>query len=165
MNKEETIEKIEEERRKRILEVGEFYRLTGMSTRKIAAHFTAKGFPMSNYTVCKYIHKYREFVPGFQNQIDRNIENNRAKSVETEAIRNRVLQATKLCLDGWSLEEIAEKFQTTVDVIHDDLCSRLGRIENVDAYFSLNEEEHIVDIIKNILSNNSRRNLIPGGKR
>ena len=99
---------------------------TKASTRK-----AAQVFGISNATVSTWINevlikinraKYRA--------VSEILLSNTPKTVEDEAIKNRVLKVANLVLAGFEVQEIAKAFgkDVTVNVINEDLQTRLPRI-------------------------------------
>ena len=116
-----------EEREKRIIMIGEYFKETGLPTRQIADYFTANYFQISNKTVHQYINKYKELHPQDINEINEKISNNLEKGIENNQVKVRVFRAAKLALEGYNMKEIAELLETTPKVIERDLFRRLFR--------------------------------------
>lgn len=150
-----------EEREKRIVMIGEFFKETGLSTRQIADYFTANHFEISNKTVHQYINKYMELHPQDNKEINEKISNNTEKSIEDNKIKARIFRAAKLVLEGYTMKEIAELLDTTPKVIERDLDRRLKLMaeqdENINKIYQLvliNLKKHQVDA----LNENRNRN-------
>jgi len=130
-----------EEREKRIIMIGEYFKETGLPTRQIADYFTANHFQISNKTVHQYINKYMELHPQDNDEIKEKIDNNTEKGIEDNKVKCRVFRAAKLVLEGHNMKEIAELLETTPKVIERDLDRRLKLMaeqdENIDKIYQL----------------------------
>jgi hypothetical protein len=114
-----------EERLRRIEEVGEYFKETGLSTRQIAEYFSNNSFPISNKTVCIYIKKYMELHKEYQEKIMELTSNNKEKTIADKTVKIRIFNASKLVLEGYSIREIADILETTPKIIERDLSKRL----------------------------------------
>lgn len=137
----------EEERNERVKQIGEYFSSTGKSTREISAYFTANFFPISNKTVSKYIHLYKDLF-GNSEDIDKKIDINTSKSIEDPQTLERVLKVSRLVLQGNSINEIALDLNEKTNVIKGDIYTRLKM-------YSQNDEDMI--IYYNAVKNNLER--------
>lgn len=89
------------------------------------------------------------------------LENNKAKSIEDNIVRARVLYAVKLLLNDYNINEIVdimnkeldENNQVTFNTIYRDLTERLYRLDNI------NDLGEIVENVSAKLKEHSENNL------
>jgi len=148
-----------DEREARIIEIGSYFLKTGASTREIAKYFTENRFEISNYTVSQYIKKYTEKFPQTSKSVDEKIKNKTPATIDDEDVLARVIFVSKAYLNNYTMKEIADSLGVSVDVIFDDLHTRLPKIKDVDKYFKLEGNESIVDIVSEIAEKRSINNL------
>lgn len=137
----------EEDRVALIKQVGDYYIETKDSFRKIA-----EKFKISSTTAYSYVNEYRNNHKDLRDKIDEINESHRPRTVDDIEVKARVLNAAKLCVKGYTMEEIANAWGVSVDVINDDLHSRLSRIDNVSEYF---DGENIIEKVNVSLKEHS----------
>lgn len=125
----------DEERKERIILVGEYFlNHPDSSTRKIAEYFSSieNGFKISNATVCQYIKIYKDMVSSDKSVIiDYNVNSNRPESVESEAVRNRVMYFVSLMLEhDMTIQDISECTGVSYWIVYRDLTDRLSKIDD-----------------------------------
>lgn len=140
--------KDDEERKRRILLIGEYVKNTGSSTRETAKHFTRTFFPISNATVSAYCYRYMEMRPEEVDALRERITENTVKSVQDKDVAERVEKNADLFLEGLTVNEIAERTKVSFWTVYKDLTIRLK---------VLNPAKHI-DVQEKLLEN-SIRNL------
>lgn len=116
----------EEERIELTKKLADYIIETKASTRK-----TAQVFGISNATVSTWINEVLIEVDYAKYQeVSKVLLANTPKTVEDEAIKNRVLKAANLVLAGFEVQEIAKAFgdDVTINIINEDLQTRLPRI-------------------------------------
>lgn len=140
--------KNDEEREERVLLVGEYVKETGASTRKTAEYFTKTYFPISNYTVSDYCKRYMKMKPSEVELLKDKIDLNTAKSINDEAIRERVIRNADLLLSGLSINEIVSLTNVSFWTIYRDLTKRLQIVDNTK-----------YNLVKELLIDHSKENL------
>lgn len=135
----------EEERDKLILEIADYIIETVASTRK-----AAEKFGISNYSVSDYMNNRLQRI-NFEKykQVKSVLDGNKPKTIADPNIRKRILEEAKLINSGMTAAEVAQYFGISVDVIHDDLTSRLPKID-----------EDLAHCVAERLKMNSMNNLI-----
>ena len=117
---------------------------TKCSTRKAAEHFN-----ISNATVSTLMNELlSKMDPKKYSQVESILSGNKPKTVKDDEIKQRVLKAAELIKEGFTVEEIAKALDTTINVINEDLQTRLPRIS-----------ESLHDEVKEIQRRNSISNL------
>lgn len=140
----------DEERRKRIILVGDYVSKTGSSTRNTAKYFTENFFSISNFTVSEYLKLYLKINPEEKNNIYNIIESNIPKSIEDEKIKNRVITASNMILNGYTIEETAKELDSSFWETYRDIHYRLKKIDE-DKYAL------ITQILKKHSNENARK--------
>ena len=142
------------ERARRIEQIGEFFKQTGLPTRQIADYFTKNYFQISNKTVHQYIEKYMELYPEESEELADKINNNTEKTIEDKEVKVRVFRAAKLSLEGHTIQEIADLLDTTPKTIERDLFRRLKLLaeqdENINKIYELvlnGTNQHKIDAL------------------
>ena len=114
------------------------------STRKAAEHFK-----ISNATVSTLMN---ELLPKIDQEKYFNVQSilnvNKPKTIADEEIKQRVEKVAELIKEGFTVEEIANSMGVTINVINEDLQTRLPRIS-----------ESLYNEVKTIQIQNSRNNL------
>lgn len=134
----------DEERNKKIIEVANYIIENNSSTRR-----AAEQFGISNATVSDWMNyllknlNYDKFL-----KVQKILNGNKPKTIEDDSVKDRVLNAAELVKQNFTVEEIAKHYEVTVNVINEDLQTRLPRI-SIEKY---NE-------VKKILSTHSMSNL------
>lgn len=114
-----------EERDKLILEIADYIIDTGASTRK-----AAEKFGVSNFSVSDYMNNRLKEIDSKKHESVRNVlDGNKPKTIADEEIANRIKEEVKLLCSGMTANDIAEQLGISVDVIHDDLTTRLSKID------------------------------------
>lgn len=134
----------DEERAKKIIQIANYIIKNNSSTRKAAEHFGISNATISDWMNC-YLKKMdiQKFL-----KVEEILKNNKPKTVEDVEIKKRVLESAKLITQNYTAEQIAEHFNVSINVIYEDLQTRLPRI-SIELY---NE-------VKEILKRHSMRNL------
>ena len=140
--------KNDEEREERVLLVGEYVKETGASTRKTAEYFTKTYFPISNYTVSDYCKRHMKMKPSEVELLKDKIDLNTAKSINDEAIRERVIRNADLLLSSLSINEIVSLTNVSFWTIYRDLTKRLQIVDNTK-----------YNLVKELLIDHSKENL------
>lgn len=158
--------KDDEERNRRVLEVAEYVKATKASTRQTAKYFTENKFQISNATVNDYL---RNRLPKLNKELAREINEilmaNTPKTVETVEVRKRIYSAVSLLFQDYTIAEIAKELNSTVDIIYDDLTTRLPKIENQPDILKQVKEYlpfikgSISDDVKSVLQRHKLENL------
>lgn len=137
----------DEERVQKTIKIANYIIDNNASTRRAALHFGISNATVSdwmNYTLKKIDNnKYLK--------VEAILKQNKPKTVEDVDVRRRVLSAATLIKEGYTVQEIANVMNVSVNIINEDLQTRLPRI-NINAYME----------IKRIQQKNSRDNLIVG---
>lgn len=123
--------KDEEERIRRIIVVYNYYIKTNLSTRKLAEIISENEFKISNVTVNEYLKKAIELISEPEKkELQLALEERKNDTNDNPVVRERVLNAAKLYLDGAYIEDIAEVLNSTYFQIYRDLKCRLSKIDN-----------------------------------
>ena len=119
--------KDEEERNRRIIMVGEFIiEHPSMSTRKIADYFSKNYFRISNATVHDYLERYKKMIVENREQIEKIMNDNKAKSIADNDVVERVKLVTKKYLEeNKTIEQISMELGINFWTIYRDLNVRL----------------------------------------
>lgn len=115
----------EEERNTLILEIANYIINSKLSTRKVAEKFGISNFSVSDYMNNRLI----TLDPEKYKKVQQILNNNKPKTIEDIGVKTRILEAAKLINSGMTATEVAATFGISVDVIHDDLTSRLPKID------------------------------------
>ena len=119
---------------------------------KISTRILAKKFEISNYTVSTLMRDYlKGQFPYLYDQVNKILTGNIPQTIDNIEIQVRVLEAAKLVLQGNTIKEIADKFNVSINVIYEDLQTRLKKIDS-----------ELYDKIVLIHGNNSINNLSHG---
>lgn len=139
--------KDEEERNRRVIEVAEYVKKTRASTRMTAKYFTENRFNISSATVNDYLrNRLLKLNPVLYSEINEIIKENTPKTVETVEVRKRIYSAVSLLFQDYTIEEIAEALNSTVDIIYTDLKIRLPKIEDsIDVIKQVNSHANLSD--------------------
>jgi DNA-binding CsgD family transcriptional regulator len=136
-----------EERVIKTIEIADYIIENNSSTRKAAEYFK-----ISNATVSFLMNSLLKNIDAEKYSMVKNIlHNNTPKTVDNDFIRNRVIKVAVLIKEGFTVEEIAKSMNTTINVINEDLQTRLPRISR-----------ELYNEIKVIQLKNSRDNLKQG---
>ena len=141
----------DDERERRIYLVGTFFLEEKSSIRKTAAFFTENFFSISSATVHDYLNRFINKYPNTKEQILSIIESNKEDSIEKHEVRERVLKNLKLALNGYTVEEISVRTNTSYWTVYRDLKERLPKIS----------EEYYNQVLV-LLNENKERNLRHG---
>ena len=122
----------EEERKERVLQVADYIIKEKASTRKVSKYFSKNNFPISNATVYDYVHNRLPKIDLERYQkVMEILKENLPKTLDEIEVKIRVLRASSLSLQGFTVSEIAEILQSTVDTIYNDLTIRLPKIDQI----------------------------------
>jgi hypothetical protein len=152
--------KDEEERNKRVLEIALYVKQTKASTRQTAKYFTEHRYPISNATVSDYLkNRLPDLNPILAKEIATILNEHTPKTIETVEVRKRIYSAVSLLFQDYTIREIADILSSTVDIIYDDLTSRLPKIETqIDILQQV--DDMISEDVKNILHRHKMENLV-----
>ena len=120
------------------------------STRSIAAYFTENEFSISNNTVNVYLNSLEKLDNSSYKKIKPYLENNKPKTIDDIKVKTRVLNALKLLLADYTIDQIASTLNSTNDTIYRDLTDRLPRIET---------NKEVLATVSSILKRHSMENL------
>lgn len=140
----------EEERNRRIIMVGEFIiEHPSMSTRKIADYFSKNYFRISNATVHDYLNRYKKMISENREQIEKIMNDNKAKSIADSDVVERVKLVTKKYLEeNKTIEQISIELGINFWTIYRDLKTRLPLLNN--ELYKLVEEKMMNQIQENL---------------
>ena len=117
------------------------------STRKAAEYFK-----ISNATVSTLMNELLSKIEQEKYlQVQSILNGNKPKTITDEETKQRVIKAAELIKEGFTVSEIANSMGVTINVINEDLQTRLPRIS-----------ESLYNEIKEIQRRNSRENLSLG---
>ena len=137
----------DEERSKKIIEIANYIIENNSSTRKAAEYFG-----ISNATVFDWMNSYlkKMDVQKFL-KVEEILKKNKPKTVDDLDIKKRVLEAAKLITQNYTAEQIAQRFNVSINVINEDLQTRLPRI-SIELYNQVKEilKKHSMSNLKNI---------------
>jgi len=136
-----------EERNKRVIEVAEYVKETGASTRKTAKYFTMNKFSISNATVDDYLNnRLPKLNPVLYLEVMEVIKTNTPKTIEEVEVKKRIYLAASLLFKDYTIAEIAEELNSTPATIYNDLKVRLPRIEEkADVVKLVNDRIDVID--------------------
>ena len=134
----------DEERNQITLKIADYIIKNNAQKRKAAEHFG-----ISNATVSEWM-KY--LLKKIDNEkylkVESILRNNQPKTIEDIEVKQRVIKVAKLIKEGFTAEEIAKSMNVTINVINEDLQTRLPRIS-----------QELYDEVKTIQLQNSKNNL------
>lgn len=134
----------EEERIEKTIEIANYIIENNASTRKAAEHFG-----ISNATVSDWMNLVLIKLDGKKYlKVQDILTGNKPKTIQDDFVKQRVLEAAELIKQNFTVEEIAKHYGVTVNVINEDLQTRLPRIS----------QELYIEV-KNKQSQNSKDNL------
>lgn len=137
----------DEERNEKIIQIANYIIKNNSSTRKAAEHFGISNATISDWMNC-YLKKMdvQKFL-----KVEEILKNNKPKTIDNVDIKKRVLEAAKLITKNYTAEQIAEHFNVSINVIHEDLQTRLPRI-SIELYNEVKEilKRHSMSNLKNI---------------
>ena len=139
--------KDDEERNKRINEVGFYFTQTGASTRDIADYFTKNKYPISNYTVSQYIKIYQKRNYIYSQLINQLIYNNKHTKNDPEYVK-RIIVEKCLHLKGYNEKTIAELFNLSESTVSRDLNDDSININELKDYIKSIDIEEILNELK-----------------
>lgn len=146
---------MDENRKELILSVAKYAVLTGLSTRKLASVFHVSNFTIYSILtnqlerLCEETKKQEHLE--LYKEVQETLKYNKSLSIEDNNIKARVLEATKLLIQGKKVNEIAEILNSSFYTIYRDLTVRLPKIKDID--------EELVSKVKQILNQNKEINL------
>jgi len=134
----------DEERIEITKEIADYIINNNSSTRKAAEYFK-----ISNATVSTLMN---ELLPRLDQQrylrVQSVLKGNKPKTITDELVKQRVIKAAELIKEGFTVEEIANALGVTVNIVNEDLQTRLPRIS-----------ETLYKEVKEIQRRNSIENL------
>ena len=134
----------DEERAIKTIEIADYIIENNSSTRK-----TAEYFKISNATVSYLMNALLKKLNPTKYLLVQNIlRMNTPKTIKDDEIKDRVIKAAYLIKEGFTVDEIARSMNMTVNVINEDLQTRLPRV-SIELY----KEVKIIQL------KNSRDNL------
>lgn len=110
----------DDERNRRIDEIGEYFLKTGASTRSIADYFTKNKYPISNYTVSKYINLFIQKNDALAKELHNLIYSNK-NSYDNPMLIKRIIQESYLYSCGYEEKDIANYFGISEATVSRDL--------------------------------------------
>lgn len=119
----------DEERCKRIEMVGNYILETGDSYREAASFFTENFFPITAATVCDYCKRFQTMFPVAGKTLREVINSHKDTVADNEDVRIRVLNNTRLYLNGKTVDDISEITGTPYFVVYRDLTKRLPMLD------------------------------------
>ena len=141
-----------EERKNKAKEIALYIINENNLGHKISTRILAKKFEISNYTVSTLMRDYlKGQFPYLYDQVNKILTGNIPQTIDNIEIQVRVLEAAKLVLQVNTVKEIADKFNVSINVIYEDLQTRLKKIDS-----------ELYDKIVLIHGNNSINNLSHG---
>ena len=136
----------DEERIEITKEIVDYIINNGSSTRKAAEYFK-----LSNATVSTLMN---ELLPKLDQErylkVQSILSGNKPKTIVDEDVKQRVLSAAKLIKENFTVEEIANALNVTINIINEDLQTRLPRVS-----------ETLYNEVKEIQKRNSREKMFP----
>lgn len=138
-----------EERERRIEEIGNFFKETGLPTRQIADYFSNNYYPISHKTVYQYIRLYMEKHPEDSDIIEEKIFRNTEVPYNSEKAKKRILEEAKLVLEGKTFKEISSINGISHKVVYHDITERLKRLSLEDSEFKSIYEKVIIKVKEN----------------
>jgi len=120
---------------------------TKCSTRKTAEHFN-----ISNATVSTLMNELlSKMDPKKYSQVESILSGNKPKTVKDNEIKQRVIKVAELIKEGFTVEEISKALDTTINVINEDLQTRLPRIsESLHAEVKEIQRRNSISNLKNV---------------
>lgn len=114
----------DDERNEKAIEVANYIIENNSSTRKAAEKFN-----ISNATVYDWMnYLLKNLNLNKYLKVQEILRSNKPKTVEDDSVRDRVIKAAELITQDFTVEEIAKCIGVTVNVINEDLQTRLPRI-------------------------------------
>lgn len=149
--------KDEEERNRRVMMIGEFIiEHPDMSTRKTAEYFTKNCFPISNATVYDYLERYKQMVLKNSDEIRQIMYSHKAKSVEDDAVTERVMLVTREFIEkNKTVKIIAHELDLSPWTVYYDLKIRLPLLN--EQLSNLVNEKMNEDVMQNLKNNESKK--------
>lgn len=136
-----------EERVELTNEIADYIINTKSSTRN-----AAKKFNISNATVSVLMNEFLKLLNIKKFLLVQEVLNsNKPKTYKDEDVKKRVLLVADLVLKGFTVEKISKYINETINIVNEDLQTRLNKI-NPELYIE----------VKNLLTKNSRNNLSIG---
>lgn len=142
--------KDQEERSRRIYLVYKYYVETGLSYRKLSKYIEEmEKIKISSVTIGSYLEEIKQFLNKKElKELNEISVQHKTQKVEDKKVKERVLEASKLCLKGNTVEEISERLNEGYWTIYRDLTVRLK---------SVDEEKY--KCVLQMLKENSMNNL------
>ena len=135
------------ERERRILLVYKYYIETGLSYRKLSDYIKEKeNIYISSVTIKAYLEEMKKHLT--QDKIDELDDIKNSHLTNPLETNKRVLEAAKLCISGYTIDEISEKLDSSYWSIYRDLTVRLQKLD-----------KEKFDCVKEILKENSISNI------
>jgi transposase len=137
----------DEERTEKIIQIANYIIENNSSTRK-----AAEQFGISNATVSEWMNNsLKKMDNEMFLKVEEILKKNKPKTVDDIDIKKRVLEAAKLITQNYTADQIAQHFNVTINVIYEDLQTRLPRI-SIELYEEVKEilKKHSMNNLKNI---------------
>lgn len=139
----------EEELKEKILMIADYIIDNKASLRAAAKYASDNGFKISHVSVHYLLqNKLMELDKNRYEKVMAIINEHLPKSIEDDEVKSRVNAATSLLLQDFTIEEIAERLNSTFDIIYDDLTNRLPKLDSKKA-----------DLVKSRLEKHRLKNL------
>jgi len=120
----------EDEYNEKVLWIADYIIETKCSTRKAAKYATENGFKISNVSVHNMMHNKLLRIDGEKYKEVMNVlGENTPKSIDDANTKIRIYSATSYLLQDFTVQEIAAVLDTTIDIIYDDLTTRLPKLD------------------------------------
>lgn len=124
----------EDERRQKALEISEYIIEENKKGNKISTRSLAKQYGLSNYTISNLMGDFlNRYYPANYEKVHKILQGNIPKTIENIDIERRVLKVAKYALQGMTTKQIADKLGESINVIDEDLQTRLEKIDK-EAY-------------------------------
>ena len=116
------------ERKRRILLVYKYYVETCLSYRKLSDYIKEKeNIYISSVTIKTYLEEMKKHLT--QDKIDELDDIKNSHLTNPLEINKRVLESAKLCISGYTIDEISEKLDASYWSIYRDLTVRLQKLD------------------------------------
>ena len=137
----------DDERIEKTFEIADYIINNNSSTRKAAQHFN-----VSNATVSVLMNDLLKKIDRERFlKVEMVLKNNKPKTVADIEVRERVIKVANLIIAGFTAEEIAKTLNVSINIINEDLQTRLLRVD-----------EKLYKEVKLKQSSNSSKNLEKG---
>lgn len=143
------------ERNEKTIEIANYIIENNSSTRR-----AAEQFGISNATVSEWMNYLLKNLDSKKFlKVQEILTQNKPKTIGDDSVKDRVLKAAELIKQNFTVEEIAKYFEVTVNVINEDLQTRLPRISK-ELYEEVKIElkKHSMGNLKNVILEDEKGN-------